>query len=373
MKKRIQSLDIVRGIAAASVLFTHLGNNISEASIFHSVVNFLLELQRYLLWCNGGLHWGVVVFIVLSGFCIHMPSAKNGITSIIIPYYGRRRFFRIYPVLTMATLIGLLVYSIENGFNASYLINSILNLSLLSGIIQLQGPFGNEILLTVIVECLLYAIYPFCLPKNKHQWIFLFVVALIIYFLNFGLLSFSVIDPIWIQRNLFSFMLYWWIGAFFAETTFNREWNIKLESNFKIVLIIYVVYVLCSNLIDFKGSHIFKSLYLALMTGYLLYWATSIENISNNKFKYRKFLLPMTELGTYSYSLYVLHRPIINFINYIVIYSTFKNTFLFYIMNIIAVIIGTLLFYHSVEKPSHKYAIISSEKALNLSLRTSQK
>lgn len=378
MNKRLYSLDIIRGIAAVSVFLTHLGNGIQENSIAHSCVEIFLGFHRYFLWCNGGLHWAVIVFIVLSGFCIHMPIAKRSVRAIIIPYYARRRFFRIYPVLFVAIVIGYLTHYIINGKTGFfYAQNLVENLSLLSGITNyFDAPLGNQILLTVVVECILYVIYPICLPIRKRGWLYILSIALLVHFANFSLLIFGEIDSTWIQRNIFSFLIYWWIGAFSSELSFNGEqWGLsikKISKKFKAVIIIaYILYVTLSNSINLAGSHIFKSLYLSGMTGVILFAIVSFE--TNKKPKEPNYIVSlMKKIGEYSYSLYVIHIPIVALLNYFAMDSELGAEPIFYLINILSVIIGTALFYNIIEKPSHAYAKASSNKALQRTLLSSR-
>ena len=359
------SLDIIRGLAAVCVFLTHLGISATESKFFDAIVNYFIELQYLLLWCNGGLHWAVIVFIVLSGFCIHMPQAKSGVTSVVLPEYMRRRFYRIYPPLVVATFFGVVVYSIINTFDYSYILKMMAALSLLPGVTDaVSPPLGNEILTTVIVECLLYACYPFLIPKIKAHWNYVLLAGLCIYCTNFSLLFITEIDVVWLQRNIFALFIYWWLGAFFAELAFNnRHW--KIECSVKkiaaLMLVTYLVYITGSYVVNFKGAHVFKSLYLSILTGVFLFGLTRMESKKAYIGKTVKF---MTGVGEHAYSLYIVHLPIILLLSYLVMDSVYENTVLFYFSNITAVIVCTLLFYRFIEMPSHRYAKISSNLAL---------
>jgi peptidoglycan/LPS O-acetylase OafA/YrhL len=314
MHQRLLALDIARGLAAGGVLFIHLGNNISisESPLFYSFVKFLYDSNNFLFGANNGLHWGVVVFIVLSGFCIHMPSARQGLQKVNISVYARRRFYRIFPVLIAASLIGLIAHTISNGFSLGAVGDLLINMTMAPSLMLLPELPGNGILITVIAECLLYAAYPICFPKNKIGWFYILVAAVTIHIANFSLLYFAEISPSWLVRNFYAFFLYWWIGAIFAELAFNANgWRPIIPTGGTIIVIVYVIYVLFGNFVHFEHSMVPKTLYLAVMTGFFLYVVSKnggdLAQIKMLNFIFR----PLAKIGEYSYSLYVVHVPIL--------------------------------------------------------------
>ena len=113
MQQRYYSLDIVRGMAALSVLLTHWGGwtfYFTDSTTKHVIV-FFQNIFKFSLWNGGGIHPGVVIFIVLSGFCIHLPLAaspnliaQSGFWRI----FTLRRSIRIMPVLFIALLLGII-------------------------------------------------------------------------------------------------------------------------------------------------------------------------------------------------------------------------------------------------------------------------
>ncbi len=364
----MHSIDITRGIASIFVFLTHLGNDLDTSSFFHPIIQAFLDLQEFFLWCNGGLHWAVIVFIVLSGFCIHMPNAMSRSKKIDLFDYYRRRFFRIYPVMVIAILIGYFVHSVCNTNAQSYLTNLFGNLSLLSSVSsEFPAPIGNTILLTVVAECILYLVYPLCLPKNKNHWILFLCGVLLVYVVNFSFLLTSNIDPVWLQRNAFSFLLYWWIGALSAELAFNQcdlTTRLRTLSNSKTliaVLLTYVVYVVFCMLVQFKGAHVFKSVYLALMAGLFLLIGADRDMGTQQIGRMGQIL---TKIGEHSYSLYAVHFPVITLLSYAATGSKIEGSILFYISNIIAVAMASYCLYRFVEKPSHKFARASRKSLL---------
>ena len=365
VKQRLYSLDIARGIMAVSVFLTHAGSCAPQLSITHLLIGFLLNVQHYFLWCNHGVHWGVVAFVVLSGFCIHMPTAKRGAKKVILPYYARRRFYRIFPVLCAASCLGLVALYITHRLQGIHFLHALYNLSLVSGFISLPDPPGNILLLTVIVECLLYAIYPFAIPKSKKQWGGVLSGALIIYFLNSAILLYLKVDSTWVENDLFAFAIFWWIGAFFAEITFNRsEWANFISPNARVAAVGYAVYFVIGNGIVLRGAHIFKSLLLAVVVGYLLFWVVSSETKNRGRIRGVRLLGFMAAIGERSYSLYLVHLPVLAIFRYFVKGTSISGTSELDVITLLVVMAGTAIFYSLVEKPWHDYAKAASNKAL---------
>ena len=154
-KVRLGYLDIVRGLAALTVLMSHLETP-PATDVLHDLVSGYNRLFEMLLWCNEGLHPGLVIFIVLSGFCIHLPSARKGCESVNLPKYARRRFFRIYPVMVAAMGLGYASLALNGTLPVDTPGNFIANLLVIPAFVPILPPYGNTILLTVAVECLLY-------------------------------------------------------------------------------------------------------------------------------------------------------------------------------------------------------------------------
>ena len=102
---RLASVDVLRGLAALGVLFCHIKHH---ADVYRPNLRYFLEMPLDF----GEL--GVSLFIVISGFCIHLGVAKRmgrgeGIRS---DWWGfwRRRVHRLYPPYLAAIAVGLFAY-----------------------------------------------------------------------------------------------------------------------------------------------------------------------------------------------------------------------------------------------------------------------
>jgi peptidoglycan/LPS O-acetylase OafA/YrhL len=367
MKQRIISLDIVRGLAALSVFLTHLGNPFINNSIGHKIIGLYHSFFSFFFWCNGGLHAGVVVFIVLSGFCIHMPLSKTNEKHPNWKYYSIRRFYRIYPVMVFAILAGLVSLYVTNEEVHQVVKNLIANLFLISSVFPVAAPLGNVILGTVIVECLLYIIYPFgYLAANRYSWKAVLTTCFVVYVLNISWLFLTSVEPSWVQRNIFSFLVYWWIGAFAVQIVSNNKDRGKF--NLKTFFLLFIVYLFISHFFNVKGAHYLKSFILAIVTAYLLA-ILYIYELSKNKSEKRQgkydFLTSLfSNLGERSYSLYVIHLPVLTVASYYLARYQITEGVFPYAAKIVAVTIFSAVFYYSIEHPFHRYAVKVSSRAL---------
>ena len=98
--KQIESLTVLRGVAAATVLLSHC-LRLGEASYFGETATRPPGLE----WLDLGF-FGVVLFFVLSGFTIQLNYGSTALAPAPIGRFLLRRFFRIYP----AYLVSLLAY-----------------------------------------------------------------------------------------------------------------------------------------------------------------------------------------------------------------------------------------------------------------------
>ncbi len=356
-ERRHDVLDVVRAIAAGTVLLTHMGNPLPEGTWEHAVIDAYHTALRWTLWSNGGLHGAVIVFIVLSGFCIHMTVAKRGASSFDLRRYAIRRAVRIYPVLLAAMALGIASECATNPTTAPQVAtNAVQNLTLVSGVLPLEAPLGNHILLTVIVECLLYAVYPLGLAVLKRaSWGTVFAATSLVYVANVGVMRLAHPDLVWAQRNLWALLLYWWFGAWAAELAFSerpsrvREW--LTWRRWLVAAAAYLVVSKVGNVVlHVSGFHLIASAALALVTAAFLTLALREPFVPAQPTGAWKLL---SRVGDRSYSLYVVHWPVLT----VLLGLGLGASVLGYLGVLAAVVLACLVMYECVESPSHELAL----------------
>ena len=116
--EEIHCISYLRGLAALGVVLYHVridlwvGFNAHVGGAFDRAVAWLSLPTIFM----GS---GVMLFFVISGFCIHAPYAGPKGKRLDLPEYAVRRLFRIYPPYLAAILFAFGVQAI--GFHLGYL------------------------------------------------------------------------------------------------------------------------------------------------------------------------------------------------------------------------------------------------------------
>lgn len=159
---RLLAVDMLRAMAALAVVLHHVPFGADDVT----------QPWRPLLSAPTRLgHLGVPLFLVLSGFCIHLSVAKgiargDGVRSDWGRFW-RRRFWRLYPPYLAAIAFSLLLYALA-GSQAYPSFERIVSLpwDLLAHLLMVQNLFaqycfglGNGPFWTLGLEEQLYALY----------------------------------------------------------------------------------------------------------------------------------------------------------------------------------------------------------------------
>lgn len=173
---RLDSIDVLRGIAALSVVFYHVwshdgGYAFPSIGIVPSTPN--PSLYTYII---SPLRWGylgVSLFLVLSGFCIHLPYARRKFRDGSYGFKPRqfyvRRVWRLYPAYTVAVIgtaiMLLLAHSIPKFDPQSRLAiptvwDIVSHLTMLHGFIESHFYSIVSVFWSLSLEFQLYLFYP---------------------------------------------------------------------------------------------------------------------------------------------------------------------------------------------------------------------
>jgi peptidoglycan/LPS O-acetylase OafA/YrhL len=161
--RRLRSVDVLRGLAALGVLFSHVPH-LEYGSSGNRLCFLPLDFGAR----------GVVLFFVISGFCIHLGVAQKlargqGVSCNWTAFW-RRRFYRLYPPYLAAICLGLLLLlplGCTSGIIHNYLTDtSGLAWDLGAHLLMVHNLFkryifglGNPVYWTLGVEEQLYALY----------------------------------------------------------------------------------------------------------------------------------------------------------------------------------------------------------------------
>ncbi len=170
--------------------------------------------------------WGVSVFFVMSGFCIHSGSIHRpgGVSSLVPRDYALRRFFRIYPALALCVLLSCLLGHVlsANLLPPAGPLDVVAHLTLLSHFSATQRDAVNNVLWSVVAECYFYGLYGLMFRQFKGLRQTAVTTAMAIAVAALTYLASVVLLPAGPQRVLVQnlFLASWWtwcLGALVAE------------------------------------------------------------------------------------------------------------------------------------------------------------
>jgi peptidoglycan/LPS O-acetylase OafA/YrhL len=317
MKEKLRFLDSLRGLAALYVVIGHarwlLWEGYTSGYLQHPEDYGLIEkfLVYFLSIFKFG-HEAVIFFFVLSGFVIHLNYIDklgqfSNFKNVVSNFYFKR-FKRIYPVLIFALgltfvcdqLILEIYPDLVEGSTNYETINEFIsfnhsNGALASGILNLGGLglpiFGsNGPLWSLSYEWWFYVIYPFVYfrIKNKSFGFYLVIFSLAI------IAKLNMVDSIFFNK-IFVGLASWALGCLLAEVYLQR---IKMKlSQFIWGLSLLLLLNIYKPLF---GHDFIVALAFTILLSVGLIYNTSVNRIL--KFKY---------LGDISYTLYIVHFPLL--------------------------------------------------------------
>lgn len=322
---RVLSIDGLRGLAALAVLIYHARSMfwIGTKETYQTFgLNFDVHAWAgYVTFPFNFGSLGVVLFFVLSGYCIHRRGARQiAADPAATIHYGKffsRRFWRLYPTYVAALLLTALIdwwVQSQTGTVPPGQDHSIY--ALIVSLFAMQGYlaqyFGsNGVFWTLAMEIHLYLAYPLLFfISRKYGPNRVMVLTLVA-----GLLYFAV-DALWgiesrlpyrrIEGPVFlPFWFTWATGFYLAEIEAKRVRDFK-ESTWAMLMV--------------TGFVVGLGLYVAGHTTYAnMPWAlffVGLLRLSMKERGERTWSLPpgraLAFVGVFSYSLYAIHAPVLH-------------------------------------------------------------
>ena len=157
---------MLRGIAAAYVLFHHIRN-----SMWWATRDVSRSTDTLLYWTNGTIgamfrfgHTAVLAFFIISGISIHLATLERGSQFSALPYF-KRRLYRLYPVLivSMATSAFCLFFVAPDYFGHPSAYWSALGTLAFQQTVLVEPFAGNTPYWSLANEGYYYAAYPLLL------------------------------------------------------------------------------------------------------------------------------------------------------------------------------------------------------------------
>jgi len=285
------NICFLRCISVLSVIFFHYFQNNNE------------------LFANGYI--GVDIFFVISGYLVSKAVLKKDYN---IRIFLERRFLRVYPSLISVTIFFTIFFSfflIREDLNNIY----ITNIYSLSGISNFHFYFKN-------IEY--GASDAFEIPFI-HTWSLSIEFQFYLFISIF--LTFKIVKKIWVLIFLTIFLYF--ISKYGDDNQKFFFTHLRLYEFFIGILINYIqpknlkyfrlpVYFLLIVILVYSGNIYFAKEICLILTTLII-----IDN--NSKFKIYFLRKAIIFLSNISYSLYLIHYPIIFYLSYVILDFKFSN------------------------------------------------
>lgn len=369
-------VDAVRGAAATYVMLSHARFLlfISVASVItlnlHGTINVALAalaLTRY-----G--HAAVMAFFLVSGYAIHYRQAAHlaaGDISIISwPRYALHRIRRLYPPLCAALLLTFALDTIGAhiypdlymgtakpldfpGVHTPTLRDFAGTLFFVQGF--LAAPFGTDgPLWSLAYEGFFYVAYPVVLAVNRR----LGPVQCLAAFVALGL-GCALLTGLGIHFSMLSLLAYWpaWVaGTFIADIRTRRVsipdswWNANAIVGILLICALAIALVLKGP--QQTGNTGLDILWVMAFFG-PLGWLAAGRHSPAARARVVRLSRPFASLGTMSYSLYIVHFPVLALLSAIWLahHSMLPRMPWLYLTGIVTSLAVAFVVYRAAERP----------------------
>jgi Predicted acyltransferases len=356
-RSNLSDIDVFRGVAALIVAAMHTRETTWVGfRQFWNLHGSHAAPEAILGYLTFPLVWGsigVPIFFVLSGYCIHRSQAiarsRTGSFQLSPTNFLVRRFFRIYPVLLGALLLTLLCdWASRHYFPNSAKLGDTGIGAFLVNLFSIQGIAGgaygsNGPLWTLSIEVQFYLLYPSLLAimgrlRNIPTLLLLIAVNIVSYFAleRHGYQLFT------------SYYVSWYLGALVAEAECAALFSNRLKPA-----------DLCAALYGFGFVGICGGCALFFMNTFLAFqvWAVAFAIFLfaalNRPAALRGRVAKVFRwLGTFSFSIYIVHVPIVVLIHSVFFNSVNQISIVPFYATLLAAVGGAYAFSFIFERPA---------------------
>ncbi len=319
IKKHINKVDYLRGVAILLVISFHILYFIypdySRTTYSKSGILEIENTRSFILNFNPiSQGWiGVVLFLVISGFLIHLIYLQNSITYKWKEFFSKR-FWRIYPLYFLV-----LLFFIINRYDSSTQIFKDVSTHLFLTHNLTDNTFFsiNPSFWTIALEVQLYLLYPILIFMVKKMNIditlfLLFLLTVLICLIHF---IFRINSPAFGAFFMLKYWFVWTSGAWLADRYFHNK-RIFNRPFLAFLLFYFLFFVFKYFLFTNYLILIPASFACIAFLEFVLHRSFSNRFVVNRSIK--KFL---KFTGVCSYSIYLIHQPFLG------------NLFRFYIVD----------------------------------------
>jgi peptidoglycan/LPS O-acetylase OafA/YrhL len=302
---RLDRIDVLRGVAIALVVLHHFYLTFLQAGVRAEIVPGPAWLNQLIFIPHELGYLGVQLFFVLSGFCIHnsylgwrRKTSVRTVRGFLLNYFNRR-FWRIYPPYLFA-LLGTFAIVYWPVFDARAFRHLAIHLALANTLFEGFFYNINHAFWSIAVEWQLYLIYPLLLWLTQRigVWRAVLVATAIAAFWRAGVPAMTDRS---VLRNLpFFWWFEWCLGFLIADLRASGRVAFPRASLLALVLIPGSIFAL-------------KAGAPWILTWLLppLAFAALLQAVCGDARPLGRIERLLCTLGISSYSLYLLHNPIL--------------------------------------------------------------
>ncbi len=310
-QKRVDVIQVIRCIAALSVLFFHCKIQLNDDDSLRGTIDWLF---------NSGAA-GVDVFFVVSGFImVYSTNGKYDLSkrSNSVRFFYKR-LLRVWPPYLVITLLLLGLQYLFKRYNP-YISTEYILKSLFFVPIELSDPpfYGYPLLAvgwSLTYEVYFYLIFAISFLFKSYRYIFLIAYSAfticVIPLISTGQIDLSAHQPIAFGTLGMSFitnpmMLEFLIGVAIGLAYLNKTFLVFIRRVFPTWLAYSILLLVAWQFLSgFWGGHGITDWGIG---------ASLLVFVSVFYFDRMKFPGPLIKLGEWSYSLYLIHLPVLFFL-----------------------------------------------------------
>jgi peptidoglycan/LPS O-acetylase OafA/YrhL len=334
-KHRLEWLDSLRGIAAILVTIIHLFGELRYNYPHNSLFAKGGPLGFFIFDFLDVGRIGVVLFFLVSGFVIPFSLLNKG-----LKHFVTSRFFRLYPAYWISIIIAVLI----NGIISLKLV--LVNITMFQKFLGVDDLVG--VYWTLQIEICFYII---CAILYKYKILYNEKIIIKIFY-SFMILSFLMAFGRYITDKKLPVALVLGISVMFMGLIYRKyllDEDTHLKKHIFGIFIVFIIMLLPICLLAYNKDYGFDEKWYKYFVSYLI---SILFFLVYSHYKWTNKLL--IYLGTISYSLYLLHTLVFDFMDIHKIYSIISPLTCMLIFYAIALPASTLCYYF-IEKPAVKY------------------
>lgn len=354
MRENFKALNGIRGLAALYVMIHHARLGLTQSyhnglALHPEKYDWSDKIMVYLFSIFKFGHEAVIIFFVLSGFVIHLKQADANydFSNFKIFLYLKKRLIRIYPTLLVSFLLCIIL-----DYVAHLIVNE--DLSSLFSKYHYKDFFFN---LFLIPDAPIWG-ENFPIWSLKHEWFFYMLYPLLLWISKKNLaVAFIIVLGLYISFA-FGFripyigaasytLLVWGLGCLLAG----------LYKNGHAIKYIPYLLVLCLVYPFINRSEQYYPL-MDLLFGLIVMAFLSTVILYKNNIT-AVFLQRFAWLGTFSYSIYLLHSPFLSLYQKVLLNQQANHNlpyhFWFVLLSIVVTLPIIYLIYYFTERVAINY------------------